>query len=346
MQQLKYAESLFLFDEEPGTHEKRMLESHPLTYRVLRGVRVHFLPFVQARFGRVFPFDLFRALRSFRPNVVFAPEYSVHTVICLTYSILFRKKLVVWASLTELDERISFRGQRILRRLIRRYADTFVCYSDLAMEYLRRNHVLGEKCFKVENCTDVKYFLDEYRPRKIPQVPIRLLYVGALVKEKGLLDLIDALYQIGDLPWRLLVAGEGELEAKIRLSFANERRATMLGTVHRDKLPEVYGQSDVFVFPSHSDVWGHVIDEAMAMGCAVVASDHTVAARELIVDGENGFLFETGNIQFLASQLGLLINNPREIRDAGHAAHETMFNHTESNSVLGIERAIKHALAS
>jgi glycosyltransferase involved in cell wall biosynthesis len=344
MQQLENTEPLFLFDEEPGPYEKTMLEANPLAYRVLRGLPLHFLPFVQSRFRRMFPLDLFPTLCSYRPHIVFAPEYSIHTIICLFYCLLFRKKLVVWASLTELDDRISFRGQRTLRRLLQSKTDAFVCYSELAQRYLERKGVSREKCFKAENCTDVKYFLDHFHPRPRPEAPITLLYVGALVQEKGLHDFIAALSQLLHLSWRLHVAGDGEIAEQLRSSFPEEHRVTLLGVVPRHLLPEVYRQADVLVFPSHSDVWGHVIDEAMAMGCAVVASDRTVAACELIVNGRNGFIFETGNIQSLTSRLEGLLHNPQVIRAVGVSAHETMLNHTEANSVVGIEKAIAYVL--
>ena len=62
-----------------------------------------------------------------------------------------------------------------------------------------------------------------------------------------------------------------------------------------DKLLEYYKAADIFVHPTSYDVWGLVINEAMACGLPVVVTDTCVAGLELVENGENGYVTALGN---------------------------------------------------
>ena len=70
-----------------------------------------------------------------------------------------------------------------------------------------------------------------------------------------------------------------------------------------------YKASDLFVFPTREDIWGLVINEAMACGLPVISSDMCVAANELVVSGENGFIYPVLDIEQLTKYLQNLIQN-------------------------------------
>ena len=77
------------------------------------------------------------------------------------------------------------------------------------------------------------------------------------------------------------------------------------------KLSEYFCAADIFVHPSSTETWGLVINEAMAKGCPVIATDHCVAARELIKDGENGFLTKVGDVAQLRQKMcDVLFDDP------------------------------------
>ncbi len=338
--------SLFLFEIEPGAAEKRLLANSPINYKAFWSIRIP-LPFSGGkRFPRFIPLDYFFKVFKFKPHIIVCPEYNLQTILAYIYAALFRCKVIIWCSLTKNDERLSFHGQNALRNILRRNADAFVCYSGEAIEYLKSSSVPEEKCFLVENCSDVSYFMDRYRRDNNYRDgrPARLLYVGALIREKGLWDLFESVENLTNLNWLLTVVGEGYLAKELE-TFSERRlngRVGFLGALIRENLPAVYNQADIFIFPSHSDVWGHVVDEAMASGCCVLASDQTVAAMELIEDGLNGMIFKTGCVKTLTEKLRQLIQNPTLCRVLGEKAHKTMEEHNESISASGIRRAIAY----
>ena len=125
----------------------------------------------------------------------------------------------------------------------------------------------------------------------------RLLFVGRFVHQKGLDLLLPALGQLTDLPWDLTAIGDGPersaLEAlAARLSIAD--RIHFVGWQRGAELEGHYRDANLFVLPSRHEGMPNVVLEAMATGLPCVATDVS-GSRELIRDGETGFLFQPGD---------------------------------------------------
>lgn len=88
--------------------------------------------------------------------------------------------------------------------------------------------------------------------------------------------------------------------------FENMRREMNLTNVHfidfksKDKLREFYQASDLFVLMTVGDVWGLVINEAMASGLPIITTERCVAGMELVVNGVNGYVVKVGDDTELA----------------------------------------------
>lgn len=129
---------------------------------------------------------------------------------------------------------------------------------------------------------------------------LAVLYVGRLAAEKNLplaLLAFESLRQHRP-DARLILVGDGPLAATLRQSHRSHHFA---GIRRGDDLARHYASADLFLFPSLSETYGNVTQEAMASGLAVVAFAEAAAA-ELIRDGENGALVSSGDAaEFLAA---------------------------------------------
>ena len=76
---------------------------------------------------------------------------------------------------------------------------------------------------------------------------------------------------------------------------SGSRNIRLLDFMLPDKLNEYFCAADLFVHPSSTETWGLVINEAMAKGCPVIATDRCVGAAELIRNGKEGFLTAVGD---------------------------------------------------
>lgn len=342
---------VFLLDRPVAAQDKELLREFPLRSRVIRpNVKLPSRRFTQSRFPRYFPLGLLFMLLRERPHVILLPEYSLQSMICLLYALVFRCRTLMWCSLTGLDERVSFSGQQLLRSVMRRCVSAFVCYSVHARDYLLAKGVPAEKCFIAENCSDVEFFAKSYerKPAVSPARPVMIAYAGALSAAKGVGHLFEALARITAKPWELAIAGSGPLDAELRAMALALRghRVVFHGPLSREALIPFYRKADILVLPTQSDVWAHVIDEAMAMGCVAVSSRQAIAALEHIEDGTNGFLFPYGDTGRLAEVLGGIIDDPCSIREVGDRARDAMRSHTERQTLAGFEEALRYIMSN
>jgi glycosyltransferase involved in cell wall biosynthesis len=121
-----------------------------------------------------------------------------------------------------------------------------------------------------------------------------LLYCGNLLDLKGVGDLLEAFRQFRQTRQdvTLLLVGAGKHEPNYRAYCAAHDlndRVIFTGFMLRDDLPGLYGAADLLVLPSRSEVWGLVINEALACGLPVLASAAAGATPDLIEHGVNGY---------------------------------------------------------
>jgi glycosyltransferase involved in cell wall biosynthesis len=135
------------------------------------------------------------------------------------------------------------------------------------------------------------------RERELPET--YLLFVGRLVEAKGVSDLLAAHARLGPGAPELLVAGTGPLRALV----SQAARTRLLGFQDTASLIELYALADRVVVPSRDEPWGVVVNEALACGTPVVASDAVGAAEDLIRDGVDGAIVAAGDVDALAAAL-------------------------------------------
>ena len=139
------------------------------------------------------------------------------------------------------------------------------------------------------------------------------LYVGRLDPEKGTDVLLRAWARVEPSgSARLQIVGTGTLDSSLRrlTTELGLTRVTFEGFVRQSDLLGCYGRADVFVFPSLSDPWGLVINEAMASGLPVITTSAPGGARELVKNGENGFIVLPGDADALAAAMSKLGGDP------------------------------------
>ena len=143
-----------------------------------------------------------------------------------------------------------------------------------------------------------------------------ILYLAKLIKRKRPLDLIRA-YEIAkekiknNRAVELVFVGDGpERESLEKYAKENELQDIhFFGFKKPEELPEFYKMADIFVLPSSFETWGMVINEAMNFGLPIIATDMVGAAYDLVKTGENGFIYECGNINKLANYIQKLIED-------------------------------------
>lgn len=217
---------------------------------------------------------------------------------------LFRLNVAASARLGKLAERICFRLNRPQR---------FVCVSEGVAEEIREYFpAQAERTIAIPNGVDTDAFTPDSRCEESAALRERLaigaerlvaVFVGSEWQRKGLEPAIRALAQAPD--WDLLVVGSGDRERYARLA----EQLGVAGAVHwigvsRDVAP-LYQLADALVFPTSYEAFPLVALEAAASGLPILATPVN-GIRELVSDGENGFLIraEPGDIAARLRALG------------------------------------------
>jgi len=170
----------------------------------------------------------------------------------------------------------------------------------------------------------VPYGADLERLRPCPQRRarpgtrrLRLLFVGTINQRKGIKYLLDALALLPPDQVELLVCGRVVDDLKIFEPFREQ--VEIRPSVSAEGLLDAYQSSDVFVFPSLAEGFGHVLLEAMACGLPVVSTTRT-GARDLIRPSMDGFLVEPGSAIDLAARIEEFLLHPQWRVEMGEAA--------------------------
>jgi len=145
------------------------------------------------------------------------------------------------------------------------------------------------------------------------------LYVGRIAAEKNLPVVVKAFLEIQKhIPdFRGVFVGDGPKLAELRREHP---QFVYAGVRRGEDLAEHYASADLFVFPSVTETFGNVTLEAMASGLAVVAYDYA-AARQHIVDGENGFAVPFDDeAAFLAKSLQAARSDLAALREEARAS--------------------------
>ncbi len=148
---------------------------------------------------------------------------------------------------------------------------------------------------------------------------IFLLFIGRLSEVKGVRYLIEAMpYVLNEYPEaKLLIVGDGEsrqsLEEQVKeLDLQNS--VFFAGAIPNKNLPDYYAAADIFIGPSIKTAYGDnegfglTFVEASMSGCLVIGTD-TGGIRDIIKDGETGFLVPQKDPAALAEKIVFVIKN-------------------------------------
>ena len=140
----------------------------------------------------------------------------------------------------------------------------------------------------------------------------------------------------------LIFAGSGPLQEGMRKSFAGNPRITFLGFINQKEMPVIYHASNVLVLPSAgpNETWGLCINEAMAAGKAVIASDACGATYDLVHEQQNGFVFKKNNPALLQQQLQFCNDQPEEVMKMGLKSLSIIKQYSIEHNCIAIEAAV------
>ncbi len=315
------------------THErKRVIKDLNAQYEFVRGLgkgKYKFNP------------SLLEIIKREKPNiVVLLPPDPLHLLdnlnvsrYCLSKGIPF----IVWTVRWEyknfpLKDKIS----DFFHKKITKKADKVLVPGTKAFEWVSSQGIKEKDIVITPNASEIFYDKkkgETFKKELISKYHLKgkkvIVYVGRLIRRKGIKYLIEAFAKIKEKNSLLFIVGGGDFyhlgEPSLREELLEivkkydlEKRIIFTGEVKNNLVPAIYELADVLVVPSItekiSEPWGLVVNEGMQFGLPVVATDAVGAAYDMVENGKNGFIVpEKDSISLKKAIEGILSN--KKLRD-------------------------------
>jgi len=244
------------------------------------------------------------------------PEAIATNTATALYAKSYNIPYIIWTEVTSKTEGQEIHSQNIVsslktatfdsyRKILYRYADGFIAYSNAAASYLRYRGISDEK---------IAESIQVVPAETLPAPPIvdidgpLVLYVGYLNHRKGVDTLIKAYQKSEITDGKLLIVGTGPEESQLRSLATSDRNIEFTGYVSEEQKAGYYHAADVFVLPTRHDAWGLVTNEAMYYGVPVIVSE-AAGSAELVEQHSNGYIVPPGDVKLFKLKLEKLIKN-------------------------------------
>jgi len=286
-------------------------------------------------------------LLRFRPHIIFSTSFGIWTILALLLKLFMGWRVVI--AYEGSSPGVDYRNSALrlfVRGVMVKLADACLTNSHAGKDYLidvlkARPDRVFVKPYEVPdkntlpgNSGAVK---DEFSTLERPI----FLFVGQVSFRKGLPLLLQALVVLkerGHEHFTLLIVGDGpkreELEAFCKENLLSDC-VQWVGKVPYDEVGSYFHHANVFVLPTLEDTWGVVTLEAMLLGKPILCSKGAGTA-ELIVHGENGYIFAPDNPETLADLMQTFLHDPESIQRMGEASKQIMEQYTPAIAAKGM----------
>jgi 1,2-diacylglycerol 3-alpha-glucosyltransferase len=342
---------VFLSETDPTLRQWMVYKNEiRFPYRVLPSWRHHL-----GKYNILLNRAVHATLNEIKPDVIICGGYNYPAAWLAAYwakrcSVPF----VLWTESSAMDRRGSSFPVEFLKKHFLSLCAAFVVPGKSSLDYLNQLGISEQRIVTARNAVDIEFFSSmaqtvdrrDCEARARHQLPQRyFLFVGRSVKEKGIFDLLDAYEQL-DAELRrsigLVFVGDGsdsrELQKKALKIQPGEIRFP--GYVHREELPKIYGLAEAMVFPTHTDPWGLVVNEAMACGLPVIATSVAGCTSDLVQDNWNGFIVAPGDPSSLANAMEKLATDQELQRQMSSHSRERIQAYSPASWAQGIVDAV------
>lgn len=319
----------------------KALGAIPITYQLSRG---GLNPFADIKSM----YQLINKLKAIKPDIVFS--YFAKPIVYGTLAAKIAKvpmKIGMLEGLgytfTEQPEGQSNKAKLVKKIQVFLYKISLPCLDKIIFlnpddpkDLLDKNNISVKK---IEILGGIGLNLHDYPyvPKNV-YLPLEFLFIGRLLKEKGIHELISAVkivkQKYPDTVFTILGeidhANMGALNQTQLDEYIQTGLINYIG--HVSNVKDYIIQSDVFVLPSFREGVPRSTQEAMAIGRPVITTD-VPGCRETVIDGVNGFLIPKWNVEILAEKMIFFIENPEQVSIMGNESYKLAMEKFDANKV-------------
>jgi glycosyltransferase involved in cell wall biosynthesis len=311
----------------------------------------------------------FRGLRNPALTVRLA-AWSPDALLLFGYAYASHLRAVAWARCHRVP--LVFRGdshllgrpappwwKKILFRTLYRQFAALTCVGAANRDYFTTLGVPAKKLFFAPHSVSHELFDPSRAETRAAASALRaqlglapatrvVLFAGKLTAAKQPVELLEAFLALGAPGAALVFVGDGgEKNALVdRARAAPPGRVHFLPFANQSEMPARYLLADLFALPSRGlyETWGLAVNEAMHLGVPCLVSDLVGCQRDLVLDGETGWVFRAGDAPHLREKLAAaLAAPPAQLEKIKRAAAVRISQYTYAQTTDGFLRALAYA---
>lgn len=277
--------------------------------------------------------NIIRAISAWQPDAILVYGWSFKSHLrVIRY--FYRKTFILFRgdSIFLNDSRISLRKsfRKVVLKWVYKHIDAALYVGKYNYDYYKACGVPENKLWFAPHAVDNLFFQDLWPMYEMKAADWRnemgitksefvFLFAGKFEPKKNPLLLINAFKSLNDPSCRLIMVGNGVLEKKLKNCAKEDGRIIFIDFQNQQTMPIVYRLCEVFVLPSQgpNETWGLSVNEAMASSRSILVSNKCGCHIDLVKQGENGYIFDSNNLNDLVEKLYTFMKRKHEIRIMG-----------------------------
>lgn len=207
-----------------------------------------------------------------------------------------------------LESILVFTENSLMNILIKKlYIDKFLLQSEFSAELIRKSFLKEKNYSIIKNPTNEKNIYKQINKKEYD-----VIYFGRLSKEKGILQILPKLAQLG---LRVVIIGNGPEEEEIRVISRDNDKIKFMGPVWGDELCKIINKSILTIVPSiWFEVSPYVVLDSYRCGVPVLVSD-VGGTKDIVLEGVTGEIYDNASETDLEIKIKKMINNQELYKD-------------------------------
>jgi glycosyltransferase involved in cell wall biosynthesis len=233
-------------------------------------------------------FKIWSELKKISPDVVITGGFYPTMLYAFVWCMLYKKKHMVFTDGTLKSEKHLSIIHKFVRKIVFSRTKAFIGVSQGSKRLYKSYRIENARFFRSYLCVDNDKFSSPPLEKKY-----HLMFSGQFIERKLPFFFIEVARIVQERMGncKVLLIGGGPLEKRMIEKLGEYKiDYDYPGFIDQQKLPEYYSKSRLFLFPTKSDPWGVVVNEAMAAGVPVITCENAGVAHDLVIHEQTGYV--------------------------------------------------------
>lgn len=286
--------------------------------------------------------DVWKHLVAFQPDVIVTGGFNPTMLYAFAYTLLKGKKHVPISDAWKLSEQGISVVHKIVRRVLYSFSQAYIACSVKGKEYYQ-SFGLNDKAIFISHYT--VNLPDPSSYKVLEERRYDLVFSGQFTERKNPFFFIQICKLLKEMKpdLKVLLLGGGPLSQQMLHELSQQGiDFDYPGYVAQERLPEYYSKSKLFLFPTESDAWGVVANEALSAGTPLLVTPFAGCSNELVINEYNGFVL-TLETSLWAEHCMMLLQDKQKWKYFSENAQRSASQFTHQRAANALFEACKYA---